>query len=649
MKYYDIVPLTRTSLTNQQAFTYHTRSKLSAGSLVKISFSRYPIRGIVLKKVAKPKFPTKPVIELNEESLLTKKQLDLALEISRKYYTSLGVVLRFFIPKISKKKSTLPTKSSTKSTPVALTVYQREALSKIKKVTSVPCLLYGPASSGKTEIIFRLIEEVLQRKKQSLVLIPELLLSHQEISRYQKYFSKEKIAFYHSRCTSSQVRGIFKGVKAGSIKIIIATRIGLFLPFKDLGLVAVDEEQDVSFKQWDQMPHYHTRDVAQILTKLYGGKTIFSSSTPSLELLHTANARKIKLIRLPMLKTGKITVKKPLIQIVDSRKYFKEKAPFVISKELKSAVEETLKKKLISIFLIPRRGIGTRILCTDCKQIQNCPQCDTSLVNINQQYQCVHCKFKKPALSSCTNCKSMRLVDIGFGTEGASDILKTYYPQAKLLTIDSSFTEKIKEKKSAYKKIANNQVDFVVGTFAIGKGFDFANINTAVVLNADNWVGKIDFRHDERWARDLMQFSGRINRPNSDQEGSCIIQTFQNKDKFDFLTSWSWDVFAKKELRARRELGYPPYAKMIKISSRASSQASLDKKVNIIYNHLLETTKGLGLRINEPFYGFDKKRREIYKKHILITCKNKFSVEMSDQLKKLDSSWSIDVDPEFIF
>jgi len=649
MNYYDIAPLTRTSLAKQQAFTYISSLSVPIGSLIRISFSGSSIRGIVLKKVRRPNFPTKNVDQVIHESLLSMKQIKLAKMIAEEYFTSLGIVLKFFVPKISKKKTYHEKISASVVSKVRLTTDQKKALHSIRKMKNRKCLLFGPASSGKTEILFRLVEDNLKKNKQSLILIPELFLSQQEINRYQAFFSKQQVVFYHSKCKPSEIRNIYEGVADGSHKIIISTRIGVFLPFKNLGIVVVDEEQDPSFKQWDQMPKYHIRKISTMLGKLYGCKTVFSSATPSLETLHQANNLKIKMVRLPMLQTKSAKIKKPSIKLINLSKYYSKTAPFAFSKELKEILEITLSKNLIALFLVPKRGMGNRVICSDCRQVQKCPSCEIPLIHSQDHYRCLHCSYKKPLFSRCSNCSSLRLVDLGIGTERVYEDLKTHYPKARIITVDATSIQKMNQKSSAFKKIANNKVDFVVGTYAIAKGFDNPKVNCAVVLDAESWSGKLDFRHDEHWARDLMQLAGRLNRPGSEQNGTCLIQTFQPEKKFDFLDKWDWSIFADKELELRRQLSYPPYSNMLEISCKSTTEKNIDKKAKVVYNRLIDAKPAKKVRVSEPFFGFIKKKRNEWRKNILITYQNELPKNLRIELLALGPDWSIDVDPEFIF
>lgn len=649
MFYYDLAPLVRTSLASKQVFTYRSLQKIPMGSLVEIFFAKYKQRGVVLSRVGKPAFATKPIHAVLQRSLLDKKQLVLARALAKEYYTSLGVVLKFFVPKIALAKTELPQKSEIKTRRHQLTAHQKSAAARINSSNRGVFLLKGPAACGKTEVIFRIVEQCARKNRQSLVLIPELLLSQQEIARYQKFFPQQRIALYHSHCTPAQARGIYQGTKTGSIKIVLATRMGLFLPFKDLAQIVVDEEQDSSYKQWDQMPHYHARWVARSLAKLHQCKVVYSSATPSLEMLLDVARKKARQISLPRLKTGQFEIKKPNIELVDLAKYHSKSKPFAFSGPLKQAVDKVLDKGQMVAFLVPRRGMGTRVLCTDCKKIQSCPNCELPLVHSKDKYRCLHCNFSASLFSSCQQCKSYRLVDIGFGTEKVSDFLKTVYSKSKIVTIDAWEQDKVAAKKKAIGKISNNEVDFIVGTSAVAKGLDFPQIGCAAVLNADAWAGKIEFRHDERWARDLMQFAGRLNRPLSDQQGLCIIQTYQGSENYKFLSSWNWDLFAKDELASRKAAKYPPYHRIIKLTCRGTNSATIDKKANMVYNQLLEAKNGSSLAVSNPYFGMNNKTRGIYRKNILLNYKTKLPRKIGFYLGKLDSAWTIDVDPEFIF
>ncbi|MDA3815149.1 MAG: DEAD/DEAH box helicase, partial [Patescibacteria group bacterium] len=320
MKYYEIIPLTRISLGHSPCFTYSSKDIFRFGDLVEIDFAGKKIMGIVnFRKKLKPPYKTKPILKIIAEEAINKNQLKLANKISKYYLTNLGVVLKFFIIKPTKKITppSVPQENS-KDEKVILTSAQKKIIKEIISADKkTKFLINGPASSGKTEIAMKCIENVLRKKKQCLVIIPEIFLSYQEIDRYFKRFEKYNVALFHSKLTGTQKNYIKKKIQEKELDLIISTKTGSLLPFKKLGIIIIDEEQDVSHKQWDQSPRYHIRRVADWLRKIHKAKLLYLSATPSMEILAEAKQKNMTALKLPMLKTKEIEVNQPVFEFVN--------------------------------------------------------------------------------------------------------------------------------------------------------------------------------------------------------------------------------------------------------------------------------------------------------------------------------------------
>lgn len=647
MNYYQIIPLTRISLKAHPCFTYAWEKNISFGSLVEIEFGRKKIKGIVYKKTNRPQFATKKILKIIEKNIINQKQLALSKKISKYYFTSLGVVLKLFIPKITKNKVPLIKEKFKKEKSPPLTSSQKKSVKKIISLKSKSFLLFGPASSGKTEVIIKVAEKFIKKNKQVLIIIPEIFLSYQEIERYQSRFRKEGIALIHSKIKASEFFSIWNNIKKGEIKLVIATKTGVFLPFKNLGLITVDEEQDISHKQWAQNPRYHIREVSQWLAKIHKSKLIYSTATPSLDIFKS----KTTVIKLPTLKTKDIIVKKPKIDLVDLKKYFFNKKPSsTITPPLEKALGEKLKENKLSIVLVPRRGKSQAIICSDCKKLIQCPNCKIPLIHIADNYRCLHCDYKISSLSQCPQCKSFRLKNIGFGTEKISEELKTLFPEAKISTADQTVFQKNIEREKLFQSIKNKQIDILVGTQSIIKGFDFPQTGLAVIINSEKWGGKADFRFDERWLGNLFQLAGRVNRPGSDQEGSLLIQTFRPENLLlKYLDSWDWKSFIEQEMENRKALKYPPACHLIKLICLHKSLKIVEKNVQTVYNQILKIKSRQIIEVLAPYEGNIKKRSNKWQKNILIKTANLENISLKNIIEKLPENWIVDINPENIF
>ena len=747
--YYQIIPLVRLPLTKSNDFTYHFNEVIKFGSIVKINLNNKPVRGIVIGKFCepnkfhsdqitpkrtqkKPSFKTSPILEVVSSAQITEQQLKLAKLISQYYLTPLSTTLKFFALRLTKKDNLKYFENLTEQVAeineskwqkkIILTTPQKNAIKQIvfsdkktnkKKLSTFQpsrlitrlgwrhsTLLFGPPASGKTEVIIEAIKSTLLSNQQSLILIPEIFLSYQEIVRYSSKFinsNNNEVAILHSQLKPSEITTIWNGVKSGKIKIVISTRMGVFLPFKNLGLLVVDEEQDISHKQWDTPPFYHTRQVVSLMQKIYSKnkvstKVLLVSSTPSLNSYRKATtSQEWQLIKLPALefcnnqvatKCAKTKVKPPKIELVDLKKYYKKGQQIFVSNELRFALKNTLDRDKIAMLLVPRRGKSSTIICQDCQEVPTCPDCQVPLVHSENSYRCLHCNFKISNISKCPHCGSFRLSDLGFGTESVRDTIQTTFPSAKVAIADSlTFKNKLTRQK-ILSDLYNNKLDFLVGTYTIAKGLDIKDVDLVTILNADNWPGQTDFRFDENYLSTIFQLAGRVNRPGAIQNGKCLVQTFDPVNRiFTYLKNWDWQAFVEYELENREALNYPPFKHLIKITYRNYNKDIVEKELDKLYQKLDKYQKDVAIQnkrqedhssrrsdsdgrgatlssraistkiqLLEPYYGHQEKLRGHWHKHLLIKVS---TLPVTDkkllQILDLPTGFKIDVDTENVF
>lgn len=744
-KYYQIIPLVRLPLVKSNVFTYHSNDRILFGSIVEIKLNNKVVRGVVVNDTfndtektnpkkpqtvvfTKPNFATSPILKIITSAQITLQQLKLAQLISSHYLTPLSITLKFFASRLTKNNNhyyfenlieqVSKINESKWEREITLTVPQKNAIKKIisqaniksnnKKTLSKnsqlsfpreitrrvtifdfghSTLLFGPPASGKTEVIIEVIRKTLKNKQQSLILIPEIFLSYQEIVRYSSKFIKEKndeVAILHSKLKPSEITTIWNGVKSGQIKIIISTRMGIFLPFKRLGLIVVDEEQDISHKQWDTPPFYHTRDVTSLMQQSYSTtnftpEIILVSSTPSLSSYQKLRKNKNwQLVKLPSLEffnnKKRNKVLPPTIELVDLKKYYKKGQQIFISNELRFALKNTLDRNKIALLLVPRRGKSSTIICQDCREVPTCPDCQVPLVHSENSYRCLHCNFKISNISKCPHCGSFRLSDLGFGTESVKDAIQTTFPSAKIAIADSLTFNKEDTRQKILSDLYNNKLDFLVGTYTITKGLDIKDVEMVAILNADNWPGQTDFRFDENYLSTIFQLAGRVNRPGGSQNGKCLVQTFDPTNRiFTYLRNWDWETFLKYELENRQTLNYPPFKHLLKITYRNYNRETIEKELDKLYKklekYLADKTRpaprsrrrsgGSGIVDEEicqisgllpPYFGFQERLRGQWHKHLLLKVDN-LPITDKKLLKILDlpTGWKIDVDTESVF
>ncbi len=705
--YYQVIPLIRLPLTKPNDFTYYSDKLIKFGSVVQIKLNNKIIRGVIIKnKISKPLFKTSPILKVITPAQITKQQLELAKLISKYYLTPLSTTLKFFAFKLTKnnnpkyftdlQKQISEINESKWQQKITLTGGQKEAIKKIISQASntksvvknnnldkknkapltfnskssdgvnfrLSTLLFGLPASGKTEVVIGVMENIILKKQQVLILIPEIFLSYQEIVRYSGKFlnhADKEVAILHSQLKPSEITTIWNGVQTGKIKIVISTRMGIFLPFQDLGLIVVDEEQDISHKQWDTPPFYHTRQITELMQRIYGGtQTILVSSTPSLESWYKySDNSHHQIITLPPLKINKISIKQPEIKLINLKKYYRKDQQIFISDELRLELKHCLAQNTIAMLLVPRRGKSRTIICQDCREVPFCPNCQVPLIHNENYYHCLHCNFKISNISKCPHCGSFRLRDIGFGTESVADVLQNMFPSAKVAIADNTTFTNNNSRQKILKKLYNNEIDFLVGTYGIAKGLDIKDVNLVAILNADNWPGQTDFRFDENYLSTIFQLAGRVNRPGGKQTGQCLIQTFDPINRiFTYLKNWDWLSFVKYELQNRKLLKYPPFTHLLKITYRDYNQETVEKKLDRLHKKLEkyiadkqnDSTKHRPIHLLPPYFGYQEKLRGYWQKHLLLKVT---TLPIADKklLKILDLStkWKIDVDTENIF
>ncbi len=504
------------------------------------------------------------------------------------------------------------------SSTIALSLEQEEALTNIKQTFEKKntVLFHGVTGSGKTEIYIKLIQEEINKGKQVLYLLPEIALTTQIINRLRKYFGN-KIGIYHSRFNESERVEIWNHVAEKNdthYQIIIGARSALFLPFYDLGLIIVDEEHDVSYKQFDPTPHYQARDAALVLAKLHHAKTLLGSATPSIETYFNTTKNKFGLVSLYQ-RYGGLAL--PEIMLVDLRKEGHNEQGFTpYTKTLLDHIEKALAKKEQIILFQNRRGFSVHLECKLCNYIPTCKHCDVTLTyhKHNNQLRCHYCGYTEKVPQSCPSCKNLHLEMRGLGTEKIEEELQIIFPSAVIARLDYDSTRS----KTAYQQIISNfekrKIDILVGTQMITKGLDFDNVSTVGVLNADNMLYYPDFRSYERAFQMFSQVSGRAGRKN--KQGKVLIQTFNPKHSlFQYVLCNDYQSFFEKTIMERKQFRYPPIYRFIKITLKHKKIETLNPLADELANQLKKTFPS---HILGPEFPPIMRIKNLYHKDIII-------------------------------
>jgi len=433
-----------------------------------------------------------------------------------------------------------------------------------------PFLLQGITGSGKTLVYIELLREALSRGRSAIVLVPEIALTPQTVSRFRSHFGDE-VAVLHSGLSDGERYDAWRRLRSGERRVAVGARSALFAPLENLGAVVVDEEHDGSYKQ-SEAPRYHARDLAVMRARAHGAVCVLGSATPSLESWHNARSGKFRHLLLPERVGGGSL---PEVRVVDLREERKgrddggtrlTRGAGVLSEVLVEAVDDRLRKQEQVIMLLNRRGYSSFVQCRECGEVEQCENCSISLTyhRTTQRIVCHHCRFDAPAPSRCPRCGSGDLSFRGLGTEQVERIATETFPEARIARMDVDTTSGKWAHQRILERVERGEVDILLGTQMIAKGLDFPRVTLVGVVNADVGMHLPDFRASERTFQLLSQVAGRAGR--SALGGDVLIQT-SLPDHYAVRAAVGHDFegFAERELTERERPLYPPHVRMVNV------------------------------------------------------------------------------------
>lgn len=425
-------------------------------------------------------------------------------------------------------------------------------------------LIHGITGSGKTEVYMNLIEHVLSRRQQAIVLIPEIALTFQTVNRFYGRFG-ERVSIMHSRLSAGERYDQYERAKNGEIQIMIGPRSALFAPFSNLGLIVIDEEHETSY-QSDTMPKYHAREVAMQRGKMLSASVVAGSATPSLEAYYYCQTGKFKLFPLKE-RAGNASL--PSVQIVDLREELKAKNYSVFSRALQEKMEACFQKKEQIMLFINRRGYAGFVSCRQCGEAIRCESCSVSLKPHEYHgkvslLKCHYCGAQKPMPVVCPACGSRYIGTFGLGTQQVEEMVKKRFPQAKVLRMDADTTSGKEGHSRILQAFAKKEADVLVGTQMIVKGHDFPEVTLVGVLAADLSLNAGDYRAAERTFELLAQAAGRAGR--AKKPGAVVFQTYQPEHySITCAAAGDYENFYRQEIAVRQMLHYPPISNILEI------------------------------------------------------------------------------------
>ncbi|HFC8508714.1 TPA: primosomal protein N' [Neisseria subflava] len=417
-----------------------------------------------------------------------------------------------------------------------------------------PFLLYGITGSGKTEVYFDAMAKVLAQGRQVLFLLPEINLTPQLLKRVEDRFADVPTAVLHSQMAAGKRTQDYLRAMLGQAKLVIGTRLAVFTPLPDVGLIVVDEEHDGSFKQDNEL-RYHARDLAVWRAKQGGCPVVLGSATPSLESWHKAQSGAYRLLQLT--ERAHAAAQLPQVDILNVGRL---KLDNGFSPQALQLLKQNFEVGGMSLVYLNRRGFAPALFCGDCGHTFGCPNCSAKMVlhQRARQLRCHHCDHREPIPFKCPDCGNQDLTAVGHGTQRVEETLRTFLPKAAVVRVDRDSTAHKNDWADLYRRIADNEIDILVGTQMLAKGHDFARLNLVIVLNADGSLYSADFRAPERLFAELMQVSGRAGR--ADKPGKVLIQTqLPEHPVFAAVKAQDYAVFAENELNERQMFAMPPF------------------------------------------------------------------------------------------
>ncbi|MBN1353050.1 MAG: primosomal protein N' [Candidatus Omnitrophica bacterium] len=520
---------------------------------------------------------------IDDEPVISGELLKLTERVSLTYLCSYGQAIAAAIPGVLK-KGKVSVKSREKheeekmpapSYPLALTDEQKKVLESVFKKIDMesyrPFLLHGITASGKTEIYLQAIEKVLNKGKTSIVLVPEIALTPQTVERFTSRFGS-KVAVAHSALVGSMRYKEWQRIRSGEAKIVVGARSAIFSPVRNLGLIIIDEEHETSYKQED-VPRYHARDVALMRAKLANCPVILGSATPSLESFYLAKKGELEMVKL----TKRIDERSlPKTKVVDMRmELATRKKVCMFSKVLVDSIERVLKDGRQVMIFLNRRGFSTYVNCKRCGLVLKCKKCDSVMVYHYETRNliCHYCNFRMPPPDICPKCNAAYMKYFGIGTEKVESEIARLFPQARIARMDTDATAKRGSHDRILGEFKKHNIDILVGTQMIAKGLDFPRVTLVGVVNADVTLNLPDFRASERTFNLLTQVAGRAGR--GEDGGEVIIQTYAPEHYAILAASkHDYEKFYAQEIKSRKELFFPPFVHLIKLTLRSRNEKS---------------------------------------------------------------------------
>ncbi len=517
-----------------------------------------------------------------------------------------------------------------------LTVDQEKAVKTVKGLLDRRAygtvLLYGVTGSGKTEVYLQCVKEVLSQGRKAILLVPEISLTPQTVSRFLSRFGgptgRGRVALLHSSLSDGERYDIWRKIRRGEVEIVIGARSAIFAPLDDVGIICVDEEHEPSYKQSEHQPRYHARDVAIMRASMENAVCILGSATPSFESYYKAQKGKYHFLSLPHRIGGRPL---PPVEVVDMKEEIqntqfktKNKEPSfpILSRLLQEKIQDRLSKGEQIILFLNRRGYAPFLLCQECCYVPQCSRCSVTLTyHSDHSLLCHYCGLKKRVFQLCPGCKGTQLLTLGFGTERVEQELKERFHPIRVLRMDLDTTRRKGSHESIFKAFEAGEGDLLLGTQMVAKGFDLPRVTLVGVLSADTALHFPDLRSPERTFQLLSQVAGRTGR--SSLGGEVVIQTYlPNHPAIQYAAHHEYARFYQKEIQERSQFGFPPFSRAVKLlinsPEEREAEAEARRVARIVKSELRKMNPKFNIEVLGPAPSLIPRIRGIYRWQILL-------------------------------
>lgn len=526
---------------------------------------------------------------------------------------------------------------------------QEQCLSDIKKgfTNNRPMLLHGVTASGKTEVYIHLIKEQLDQGKQVLFLLPEIAITAEMLQRLSLVFG-DRISIYHSRYSNIKRAEVWQLISSGTEgHLVLGARSAVLLPFRNLGLIIVDEEHETSYKQQEPVPHYHARDVAVVLSKLHHAQVILGSATPSIDSAYNAQCGKYGITYL-LKRYSQVAL--PQFTVINMAEAYRTKqTKYHFSLQLIESINETLKDGRQVILFQNRRGYSGSVECQTCGYTPQCKHCDISLSyhRFQNALKCHYCGYTEPLPKVCPQCHSEGFDTKGMGTEKILEQAIELFPQAHIERFDQDTVKGNNNYETIINRFSSQRTNILIGTQMIAKGLDFKNVGLVAIMNADNMMNFPHYRSHERAYQLMSQVAGRAGR--RAQQGHVILQSYTpDYQLIKTVTSYDYSTYYQQQISEREEFNYPPFVKLINITIKHKERHIAAAAAQIYADKLREK---FGLMVLGPEQPSINRIKLQYLQTILLKIDHQFPLQASkdwllalyDALKKSDTYKAISI------